>query len=103
MERIEKLEEFLKQNPNDSFLKHALALEYIKMGDDEAAEKHFLEILENEPNYVGSYYHLAKLYERNNKTEKAIDWYKKGMYEAKKAGDNHALNELRMALEELED
>ena len=31
----------------------------------------------------------------------AIKWYEKGMAEAKKAGDNHAYNELRSAYEEL--
>ena len=34
MERIEKLKEFLRASPADSFLQHALALEYIKTGDD---------------------------------------------------------------------
>ena len=101
MDRIEKLKEFLKANPQDSFVKHALALEYIKLGNDEAAQSLFEEILNREPGYVGSYYHLAKLLERNDKTEEAIKWYEKGMEETKKAGDNHAFGELRGAYEEL--
>ena len=101
MDRITKLNEFLKVNPRDSFIQHALALEYIKMGNDEAARSLFEEILEREPGYIGSYYHLAKLLERNNKTEEAITVYEKGMEEAKKAGDNHAFGELRGAWEEL--
>jgi hypothetical protein len=32
MDRIEKLKTFLMSSPADSFLQHALALEYIKMG-----------------------------------------------------------------------
>ena len=101
MDRIEKLKEFLKANPQDSFVKHALALEYIKLGNDEAAQSLFEEILNREPGYVGSYYHLAKLLERNDKTEEAIKWYEKGMEETKKAGDIHAFGELRGAYEEL--
>lgn len=101
MERIEKLKEFLQQNPADSFVQHALALEYIKAGDDAAAQKLFEDILNREPGYVGSYYHLAKLFERNGNTEDAIKWYEKGMDEAKKAGENHAYSELRSAYEEL--
>ena len=101
MDRIEKLQEFLQANPQDSFVKHALALEYIKLGNDEAAQSLFEEILNREPGYVGSYYHLAKLLERNDKTEEAIKWYEKGMEETKKAGDNHAFGELRGAYEEL--
>lgn len=101
MDRIEKLKEFLEKTPHDSFLNHALALEYIKKGDDAAARKLFEGILQREPDYVGTYYHLAKLLERNEQNEEAIRLYEKGMEEAKKAGDNHAYGELRGAYEEL--
>ncbi len=101
MDRIEKLKEFLKASPTDSFLLHALALEYIKLGNDEEARRLFEELLNREPGYVGSYYHLAKLLERNDHTAEAINIYEKGMEEAKKAGDNHAFGELRGAYEEL--
>jgi len=101
MERIEKLKEFLQANPTDSFLQHALALEYIKKGNDEDARRLFEEILNREPGYVGSYYHLAKLLERMEQTDEAIAVYEKGMEESKKAGDNHAFGELRGAYEEL--
>ena len=33
--------------------------------------------------------------------EKGNDWYKKGMATAKKAGDNHAYNELQSSYEDL--
>lgn len=101
MERILKLKEYLASSPGDSFLQHALALEYIKLGDDEQARGLFETILNSNAGYIGSYYHLAKLLERNEKTEEAIKVYEKGMEEAKKAGDNHAYGELRAAYEEL--
>ena len=91
----------LLENPADSFLQHALALENIKLGNDEEARRLFEEILNREPGYIGSYYHLGKLLERIDSTEEAINVYEKGMEEAKKAGDNHALGELRGAYEEL--
>jgi len=91
----------LRDNPADSFVQHALALEYIKAGNDSDAQKLFEEILAREPGYIGSYYHLAKLFERHNNADAATQWYEKGMEEAKKAGDNHAYNELRAAYEEL--
>ncbi|MBS1742877.1 MAG: hypothetical protein JST81_07535 [Bacteroidetes bacterium] len=102
MSRIEKLKEFLSASPNDSFLKHALALEFIKIGDDEEARKLFDEILSFEPGYIGSYYHLGKLLERKADTVLAISTYKKGMEEAKKVKDQHSYNELQAALEDLE-
>jgi Tfp pilus assembly protein PilF len=101
MERIEKLKQFLEASPGDSFIQHALALEYIKLGDDSTARQLFEELLNREPAYVGSYYHLGKLLERNNDNDGAIKWYENGMEEARKAGENHAYGELRGALEEL--
>ena len=101
MDRIEKLKELLKATPADSFLQHALALEYIKLGNDGEARKLFESVLDHEPGYVGSYYHLAKLLERNGDNDAAVKVYEKGMEEAKKAGDNHSLSELRSAFEEL--
>ena len=101
MDRITKLKEFLQANPRDSFLKHALALEYVKIEDDKTAREIFEEILTQDPGYIGSYYHLAKLLERTGDTNTAIQWYEKGMEAAKKAGDNHAFGELRSAYEEL--
>jgi Tfp pilus assembly protein PilF len=103
MDRIEKLKELLQPNQKDNFLRHALALEYIKIGNDNEAKILFENILTEFPAYVGSYYHLAKLLERNAETQAAIEWYEKGMSAAKVAGDNHAYNELQSAYEELAD
>ena len=103
MSRIEKLLDYLKTSGKDSFLQHALALEYIKEGHDEEARKLFNEILLREPTYVGSYYHLGKLLERVADFEKAVRIYKRGMEEAKRAGDTHSYNELQGALEDLEE
>ena len=101
MERIDKLKEFLKINPGDSFVQHALALEYIKTGNDSAAKDLFEDILNREPGYIGSYYHLAKLLEGTGEKDLAIQWYEKGMAAAKAAGDNHAYSELQGAYEDL--
>jgi tetratricopeptide (TPR) repeat protein len=101
MDRIDKIKALLIENPRDSFLLHALALEYIKLGNDPEARKLFESLLTEEPGYIGSYYHLAKLLERMGETEEAVKVYEKGMEEAGKKGDNHTLSELRSAFEEL--
>lgn len=72
MNRIDKLNEFLKVTPKDNFLRHALALEYIKIGEDLKARVLFEEILSDSPDYVGTYYHLAKLLEKLEHTDVAI-------------------------------
>lgn len=101
MNRIEKILEYLQQTPEDNFLRHALALEYIKQGDDVKAQELFEAILSASPGYVGSYYHMGKLLERNNKTQEAIACYEKGINTAKAANDQHAYNELQAAYEDL--
>jgi Tfp pilus assembly protein PilF len=103
MERIDKLKEFLAASPGDSFLQHALALEYVKIDNDAEAKKLFTAILDRDPGYVGSYYHLGKLLERTNEITQAITIYEKGMAAAKKAGDNHSYNELQGAYEDITD
>jgi len=101
MDRIIKIKEMLESSPKDSFLRHALALEYIKLGEQESAQKTFEQLLEDDPNYVGSYYHIAKLMEDLNDKNAAIQWYEKGMEIAKQLNERHAYNELQSAYEEL--
>lgn len=101
MSKIAQLTDLLRQEPGDSFLKHALALEYIKTGDDVAAKREFEELLANDPGYTGSYYHLGKLLERNGAPEEAMAIYEKGMAIAKAASQRHAYNELQSAYDEL--
>jgi len=101
MDRIAQLNEFLKDSPKDNFLRHALALEYIKISEYARARALFEEILTESPDYIGSYYQLAKLLEQLNEPELAMDWYVKGMEAAKAAKDNRAYGELRAAYEEM--
>ena len=103
MDRISKIKQYLKESADDSFLQHALALEYIKEGNEKEAQALFEEILNREPDYLGSYYHLGKLLERIGEAEKAINVYKKGMEVAKSAKDQHSFNELQSACEDAED
>ena len=103
MDRIEKLKEFLKADPNDAFVLHALAMEYSALGDDAAARPLLEGILERDPAYVGSYYQLGKLLERTGEKELALQWYERGMEAAQSAGEKKAYNELRAAAEDLEE
>jgi tetratricopeptide (TPR) repeat protein len=101
MQRIERIIEFLNQQPKDNFLRHALALEYRKLGEEIKARDLFLEILTESPDYIGSYYHLAKCLEKLEEREQAISWYEKGMAATKLAKDDHAYRELQAAYEDL--
>lgn len=102
-DRILKIKDFLKQNPNDLFLNHALALEYLKIGEDSLAQTCFEHNLNTDPNYVATYYHFGKLSEKLNEPQKAISLYETGMMVAKMLKDQHSYNELQAAHEDLID
>ena len=102
-ERIEKIKSFLQATPADCFLNHALALEYVKIGDEDNARKYFEINLVNDASYVATYYHLGKLLERINERDAAVDIYENGMAHAKLAKDTHSYSELQAAYEDLVD
>jgi tetratricopeptide (TPR) repeat protein len=97
--RIEQILQFLKTSPEDCFLLHALALENIKIGNEDEAQKVFEKVLQIDEKYVGTYYHLGKLLERKNLDDEAIKIYEKGIEIAKEKKDNHSKNELQGALD----
>lgn len=100
--KISKLAKQLKDNPEDSFLKFALALELLKIDEEEKAMALFLNILKNDPEYVGVYYHLGKLYEQTGENKLAIKCYKDGIIVTDKVKDQHSKSELQGALINLE-
>jgi Tfp pilus assembly protein PilF len=103
MNRIDKLIDMLQTAPNDCFLKHALGLEYIKLEQYSEAIQSFEGLLQIDKNYVGTYYHLAKTFEKISDNQKAIAIYESGIALAKQINDKHAQNELQMALDDLID
>lgn len=95
--RLNKLLDFLQDSPDDPFLKYAIAMEYLKAGDTGRALDYFKKLTSEHADYVGTYYHLGKLYEQLDKPDQAREAYKKGMEIAGKAGDAHALAKLKEA------
>lgn len=96
--RMELIEEMLEKNPDDTFLNYAAALEYKKDNENEKAINMFRRIIDKDPEYLPTYYQLGKLLEEKNKTQEAIDFYKRGRELAKKKNDIKTLGELSEAL-----
>jgi len=61
-----------------------------------------LDIYENDPEYIGLYYHLGKLYEQIDEKHLGLNAYKQGIELGKKLGDFHAVSELNNAKMNLE-
>lgn len=98
MNRIEQLEEFLRENPNDPFLHYALTMEYLKGEDKDKTHAGFENLITNFPDYVGSYYHFGKFLEKSGEIQQAEEMYKQGILIATKVRNMHAKNELIGAL-----
>jgi tetratricopeptide (TPR) repeat protein len=100
LSRLEKLLEFLKNEPQDEFLQYALATEYLRLNETDKALEYYENLVNKHPDYVGTYYHLGKLYEALNRKTDAINIYEKGMEIAKQKRDNHAFSELQAVYHE---
>ena len=98
--RLEKLLDFLQNEPEDEFLQYALATEYLRLNETGKALQYYEGLVKNHPDYVGTYYHLGKLYEALNRKNDAISIYEKGMDIAKQKRDNHAFSELQAVYRE---
>lgn len=102
MTRLEQMLSFLEQDPNDSFTRYAVGLEYMSLKDYATAAKYLNELRERDPAYVATYYQLGQLYTTLEEWDKAEEAYTAGTTVARNVRDLHALSELQAALDELE-
>ena len=99
MNRVEILKGFLEENAKDSFSRYALALEYVKPGQNDDAVREFETVKTNDPDYVATYFQLGQLYQKLGKSHDAEKTFRTGITVASKIGDEHTRSELEGALE----
>lgn len=102
MNRLEQLFDFLKEDPNDPFTLYAIATEYLK-SDVQKALTYYEKLLTEHPEYVGTYYHAAKLYADLGRNEEAENTFKKGIEVSEAAGNRNANRELKGAYQQFMD
>lgn len=101
--RLEQLLVMLEQDPKDSFVRYAVALEYASAGDVPQAIQRIEALLAEEPDYLGAYYKLGQLCEQCGHRDKALDVYRRGAAVAKAQNNTKTLGELNTAMMLLED
>ncbi len=94
-QRLKQLLSFFNEGSKDPFIKYAIATEYLKENEIDLALQFYEDLIQNHPDYIGTYYHLGKLYNQLDRTEAAKMVLEKGILEAKKIHDTHALSELQ--------
>ncbi len=95
--RLNQLQVFLEATPNEPFILFAIAKEYEGLGNKEQTLFYYEKLVQEHSSYVGTYYHLGKFYEREERIADAIATYKKGMEVAQAQNERHAHGELATA------
>ena len=96
-DRLDQLQAFYEEDPEDPFTRFALAQEHLKHDNPDEALAFFEELVETDPDYVGTYYHLGKLYERLGRVDDALDVYERGIEVAREQKAQKDLSELQDA------
>ncbi len=99
-ERIPILQKSLEQNPQDTFVRFALGMEYLRLEQYNEALQYFESLVAQNPDYTGVYYHLGKLYALLGRSEQAQTILREGMRRTEHA-DLQTHRELKQALDEL--
>jgi len=97
--RLEVLKGMVAQNPNDSFARYGLAMEYAKSGDLEGAVGEYRALLAGNPNYAAAYYHGGQALEKLGRREEARALYQQGIEATTRTGDSHTRSEIQAALD----
>ena len=101
--RLENLKKYLSDDPKDSFLRYALAIELINQNEQEEAGRLLHELIEDDPDYLATYYQYGKLLEQIDNYQEAIEIYKVGLKIAEKQNNARTFKELKQAIESLND
>ncbi len=95
------LREILAANPEDSFARYGLAMEYSKSGQIEPALLEFKTLVEKNPDYTPAYFMAAQALANASRVDEAKRWLVDGVSSAVRTGNSHAQSEMTAMLEEL--
>lgn len=96
-ERLGQLFQFLSLDPADAFTRYSIAYEYMGLEKYDKAAEHFGILIQEHPDYLGTYYHYGACLLELDKKQEAEAIFEAGMVKARDARDSHALAELQTA------
>lgn len=101
MPRLEQILQLLENDPGDTFLRYALAMEYRSLGQSESAMEQFRQLLDLQPPHVPSFFMLGQLLTELGEIESAREVLRQGIEVARIQGDQHAAGEMSQFLADL--
>ena len=99
--RVAALKEILVANPDDTFARYALGMEYSSAGETDAAVAEFHRLIASNPDYTNAYFMAAQTLARAERNEEAKAMLEQGMDCARRTRNQHALSEMEAMLDEL--
>ncbi len=96
------LSQILTQNPQDSFARYGLAMEYVAQSRIPEALAEFDKLIAINPDYVPAYQMSAQTMAANNMPGQAIERLHAGVAAANCTGNQHALAEMEALREDLQ-
>jgi predicted Zn-dependent protease len=102
MSRRAQIEALLADEPDNSFLRYGLAMEYVSSGEEEQAIVVFRELMSRDPNYVPAYLQTGQVLVRLGREAEARSVLTTGVQVAQRTGDSHAAGEMSGLLATLE-
>ena len=99
--RMEILLSMVAKNPQDSFARYGLAMEYANTGDLERAIVEYRALIGFNPDYAAAYFHGGQALEKLGRIEEARQVYEQGIQVTGRTGDQHTRSELQAALDML--
>lgn len=96
--RLEILKQMLAQDPENSFARYGLAMEYAQTDQPQDAIREFKALLAKDDSYVAAYYHGGQTLEKLGRVEEARALYEEGMEASTRKGDLHTRSEIEAAL-----
>jgi tetratricopeptide (TPR) repeat protein len=96
--RLEILQQMVEQDPNNSFARYGLAMEYANSGAFEKAITEFENLVRQDADYSAAYFHGGQALEKLGRLEDARQMYEKGIEVTTRKGDLHTRAEIEAAL-----
>ena len=92
--RREKIEAMLADQPDDTFLRYSLAMEFDKEGDHAQSLQRLRELTADEPPYVPAFFMAGQQLARLDRNDEAREILRAGIEAARAQNDTHAAGEM---------
>lgn len=89
-----KLEATLAEQPDDEFLRYALAMQCLSEGDAAEGRQRLAALIDDAPDSIAAYQQLGQSYAESDEVDSARAILDRGIRRARAIGDHHAASEM---------